>query len=416
MKKLLFVMHSLCSGGAERSLVNLLNELPEDKYEIDLILFKQEGMFLPQVPEWVNIIDTPEKIRLLYNPVRRSGKMMYTKVAGTVLSGFQEKDIYRSKAYRWKHFYREKIKVLEKRYDAAIAYISGEVLYFVGDKVHADRKYVWIHNDYLSAGYSKEDDFPYLNRMDGIISVSDTCVKILKAVFPEFRHKIYLIENITSSSAVRKRADEFVPSEFKGCENSIVSIGRLDLQKGFDLAIQAAELLKKRGISFRWMVLGSGSLKKQLQRQIDQAGLNDVFFLLGAKENPYPYLKYCTLFVQPSRFEGKSVVLDEAKILGTPIIAAAYPTVNDQIEHGKEGYIAGTSPESLADGIEELLLHRELRENLSRYLLSREYGNSQEVKKYIALFDSLVEGEERRHGGVQGREPEKAADRIADHT
>lgn len=402
MKKLLFVMHSLCSGGAERSLVNLLNELPEDKYEIDLLLFKQEGMFLPQVPEWVTIIDTPEEIRLLYNPVRRSGKMMYTKVAGTVLSGFQEKDICKSKAYRWKHFYRGKINALGKKYDVAVAYISGEALYFVGDKVHADRKYVWIHNDYLSAGHPKEYDFPYLNRMDGIISVSDTCVRILKAVFPEFRHKIYLIENITSSSAVRKRADEFVPSEFNSCENPIVSIGRLDLQKGFDLAIQAAELLKKRGISFRWMVLGSGSLKKQLQRQIDQAGLNDVFFLLGAKKNPYPYLKYCTLFVQPSRFEGKSVVLDEAKILGTPILAAAYPTVNDQIEHGKEGYIAGTSPESLADGIENLLLHREQREKLSGYLLSREYGNQQEVKKYITLFDGLMKGEARRHGGVQG--------------
>lgn len=82
MKKLLFVMQSLYNGGAEKSLVNLLNELPENKYEVDLLLFRQEGMFLSQVPKWVRILKTPDTLRLLYSPLRRAGKYKGMKLLG----------------------------------------------------------------------------------------------------------------------------------------------------------------------------------------------------------------------------------------------------------------------------------------------------------------------------------------------
>lgn len=385
MKKILFVMQSLYNGGAEKSLVNLLNEIPEGMFEIDILLFKREGIFLSQIPGWVNVVDTPSELGKLYAPLKNAGSKALTKFFGTLVSHLKEKEIRKKEAYRWKRFYSKQIKAYPKHYDIAIAYISGEVLYFVGDKIYADKKYVWIHNDYKAAHHPKEYDYSYLQNMDGIVSVSDKCVEILCEVFPEFKSKIHNIANITSSSVIKNRANEFVPIEY---ETSVIiaSIGRLNNQKGFDMAIEAAAILKKRKIGFKWYVIGDGPLEHELKKQIESYDVSECFKLLGARENPYPYIKNCKIFVQPSRFEGKSVVLDEAKILAKPIVVTAYPTVRDQIRNGDEGIIVEMTPVAIADGIERLLNNTNEREHLEKYLSIHNYGNQNEVKKYVSLF------------------------------
>lgn len=389
MKKLLFVMQSLYNGGAEKSLVNLLNELPENKYEVDLLLFRQEGMFLSQVPKWVRILKTPDTLRLLYSPLQRAGKYKGVKLFGTIRSRIEERNIRSSVAYRWMHSYNRRIEKVTEKYDVAIAYISGEVLYFVGDKVDADKKIVWIHNDYKSASHPQKYDYKYLKEMDGIVSISDECVNILKEVFPEFTDKIYNIANITSAEVTRKRAMEFVPKEYEPNPVTLISIGRLNPQKGFDMAIDAAYMLKRKHIQFQWFILGNGPLEKSLKDKIKQKDVGDCFHLLGAKENPYPYIQNATIFVQTSRFEGKSVVLDEAKILGKPIVVTNYATVKDQIEDGKEGIIVPMNPEGIAAGIEKMLTDTSLRQNIHTYLSEHEYGNQNEVQKYIDLIDGV---------------------------
>ena len=153
------------------------------------------------------------------------------------------------------------------------------------------------------------------------------------------------------------------------------------------MAVEAASILKKEGFRFRWFVLGEGHLREDLLKQIQEAGLCDSFRLLGTRENPYPYIRHCTLLVQPSRYEGKSVVLDEAKILGTPIVATAYPTVGDQIQEGTEGLIAEMNPQGIAREIARMLRDKILRERIRGFLLSREYGNQGEIRKYIDLLD-----------------------------
>ena len=155
MKKVLIVMMSLYNGGAEKSLVNMLNELPSDKYEVDLLLFKKEGMFLKQVPSWINIIDTPKRLKQLYSPVKQSGSLVFTKVIGTAVTRMKETIPNMREGYRWENFYSKKVDKLEKKYDVAIAYTSGEAMFYVGDKVTADKKIAWIHNDFRSAKHSK---------------------------------------------------------------------------------------------------------------------------------------------------------------------------------------------------------------------------------------------------------------------
>lgn len=387
MKKLLFVIYSMGYGGAEKSLVNLLNELPENTYEVDLLLFQKKGDFLMQLPSWVNVLDTPSDIERLYASLKKTGFSGYDKVLGTICSRLARKTKKERAAFRWKYFYSRKIRNLEKNYDVAAAYSGSECMYFIRDKVHADKKLVWIHNDYHTAGYSKGDDLPYFADMDGIISVSRECVDVLKEEFPQYQERIYCIENITSSVVIRKRAELFVPEEYTKNRINLLSIGRLHPQKGFDLAIEAAEILKNRGINFCWFVIGEGSLRDNLKQQIQKHGVEEQFVLLGTRNNPYPYIKHCTFVAQTSRYEGKSVVLDETKILAKPIVATDYPTVRDQITEDKEGIIAEMTADGIADAIQRMLSEHDLRQSIANYLASNEYGNSDEIEKYRKVID-----------------------------
>lgn len=391
MKKILFVMLSLYNGGAEKSLVNLLNELPADKYEIDLLLFRREGTFLCQVPNWVNVLEPIKSLQNKYGSLCQLGFSALWKIVVDLYSRIFTKSRSEKRGYRWNKFFGPSIEKLPGHYDIAIAYSSGEIMYFVDEKVDADKKVVWIHNDYKTANYSKKYDYEHLKNMNAVVTISKECADVLNVEFPDFVNKTYMIENITSSEVIRRRALEFFPKEFNKDreEQIILSIGRLDYQKGFDFAIEAAAVLKAKGIKFKWFIIGSGALEKDLKKLIKSNQLEDYVILLGIRENPYPYILNCDLIVQSSRYEGKSVVLDEAKILSKPIVVTNYPTVKDQISDKKEGIIVDMTPQAIANGIEVMMKNDDLRDAIHNYLASREYGNQQEVQKYISLIDNL---------------------------
>ena len=391
MKKILFVIYALNNGGAERSLVNLLTEIDFTKYEVDLLLFAREGMFLVQVPDSVNIVQGPKVLEALYTQKKEQKNIKFEvyKYLATIVSHICEKGLQAQNAYRWIKFYSKITPKLEKKYDLAIAYISRDIMYYVDEKVNADKKMVFIHNDYRAAGHPKKYDEPYFRRMDALITISDTCTEVLKEEFPDLKEKIYNLPNIISSGAIRKRAsekevEEF--SEYKGIK--IVSVGRLNIQKGFDFAIAAAALLKKKGLKFKWLILGNGELMSELSDQIKKNHVEDEIILIGSRENPYIYMKSADVVAQTSRWEGKSVVLDEAKIIGTPIVTTNYPTAKDQIINEKEGIIVDMTPIAIAEGIERLVENKKLKENIHEYLINHEYGNIEEMKKYYSVFDS----------------------------
>lgn len=390
MKKILIVMTSLYNGGAEKSLVNLLNEMKPDKYQIDLLLFKRSGMFLQQVPSWVNVLETPESLKYLYTPeilLKKSVSKTICRYIGTVVSKVFTNNLRAAKGMRWKYFYSNQIDKLQEHYDVALAYISGEILYYVSEKVDADKKIVWVHNDYREAQHPKKYDLPHLKKMDNIVSISQRCVDILKEEFPELSQKVLMIPNITSSIVVHNRAGEFYPTEYDKKKFKILSIGRLFSQKGFDIAIDAAKLLKDRGMKFCWYIVGEGEEREMLEKQIKENHVQEFVKLLGSKENPYPYIKNCDLFAQTSRYEGKSVVLDEAKILAKPILVTDYPTVADQIEKNIEGHIVDLNAKSIADGIETLMKDSHMMNLFNENLSKREYGNQEIVKSYYTLIE-----------------------------
>lgn len=387
MKKILFVIHAMGYGGAERALVNLLCELPEDKYQIDLLCFQRKGDFLAQLPAWVNVLETPPELKALYGPLKKAGWLAGPKLWGKVGAMIFRRTRKERAAWRWQHVFKRCIPKLTTHYDVAVAFTGSEIQYFIADCVSADKRVVFIHNDYRTAGYSAKDDESYFAKMDKIVSISRRCVEVLKEIFPQYCERMVYLENITSSALVKKRAQEFIPPEYSQTKNVILSVGRLNAQKGFDLAIEAAAILHQRGLDFQWFVVGEGSLRHELQMKIDANGLKDHFILLGARNNPYPYMAHCSELVQTSRFEGKSVVLDEAKMLCVPIVATAYPTVGDQLTDGLEGLVTELSARGIANGVQKMLEDAALREQTVSYLMAHEYGNQHEVNKYIELLE-----------------------------
>ncbi len=391
-KKLLFVITTLVNGGGERSLINLLQLIDYEKYDVDLLLLKEKGAFLCQVPKEVNFVSNADDVHFMYSNLAknilnfRKIKLNLIHIFGTIVSKIKSHSDAEKVQYRWEHYYKQVIPRLEKYYDTAISYLEGEPMLYVVDKVNASRKLAWIHTDYSKLNANKSVDSKYFEQLDQVISISDTCVDVLKNNFPNLSEKFVCLPNLISSKTISFLANQFYPKEFLNVDEiKIISVGRLVQIKGFDMAIEATKILKEKNIKFKWYIIGNGELKNTLERMRKNYNLENEIIFLGMRENPYPYLKNADIVVQPSRYEGKSMVLDEAKILGKPIVVTKYDTVFDQIKGG-EGKIVDMNPKSIALGIEEMVQEKE---KYSSYLMKNEYGNQREIVKYYEYIDGI---------------------------
>lgn len=392
---ILIVSMNLYNGGAERSLVNLLNEIDYSLYSVDLLLFQKKGMFLEQLPKEVNILNTPKELYYLYNRIDRGifKKFLYVKIAvirvmGSFIINLNKGDKIRKKRQlRWKNFYKNVLPNFTKSYRVALAYLECEPTYYVIDKITALHKAVWVHNDYEQTGLDKSLDLPYMEKANTIVSISDECVKILKKVFPKQASKCFCIPNLISDELIKRRAKEKIETEYQNEKFKILSIGRLNEQKGFDLAIEAASMLKDSGIDFQWIIIGTGKLYNTLNIMINKYNLDGYVYLVGAKTNPYPYILKCDILTQTSRFEGKSVVLDEAKILKKPILATRYTTVYDQVSTDF-GFVVDMDSKSIYEGLKAVFYNRSLLTEREQFLEKQLYGNIDEIKKYYEIFNA----------------------------
>lgn len=390
--KILFIMSSLRNGGAERSLVNLLQLFDYQKYEVDLLLFQEEGIFLEQLPNEVHILHDCDILHLLYakgnNRIKgiKHPLLTFDHYWGTFWARKKTESMYASRQYRWEHYYKDRIPSIKtKKYDVAISYLHGEQLYYLVDKVDAKRKIAWIHTDYSKLNALEEHDLKYMRQVDSVVSISNICVETLCKTFPSIKEKFCMLPNLTSSSSIKYLAEKEYPKEYGGDEFKIVSVGRLIHLKGFDMAVDAASILKENGLKFSWFILGDGELKTELNMQIKNKNVDDCVFLLGATDNPYKYMDGADILVQTSRYEGKSVVLDEAKILGKPIVVTNYDTVKDQVNEN-EGVIVNMSSEAIAAGIMKIIPRID---EIHTYLNAHEYGNQDEIYKYYQLIDNV---------------------------
>lgn len=358
MKKILFVIPSLELGGAEKNLIQLLNQISPKEYQVDLLAFNASGALRSDIPLYVNVLPPNKDIEFFLSGWGK--KLFYVRPYSLlcrlrymyVKHREKTQDAYQKQQIQWTYTFQRCVERLDKNYDIAVSALQGLSSYYVIDKVNSKEKYLWMHTDYALLKGNISFDREYFAQASKIITISPQCKASLVKSFPDWENKICIVENLIESTKILKLANQFYPPEYETHKDYIiVSVGRLRKEKEYFRAVQAAGILKRYGFSFRWFVVGDGELESQLLKMIRKHKLTKEFILLGARKNPYPYIKHADLLVQTSSREGKSFVIKEAEILGTPTLCTSYPTVREQ----SPTYQTGFEPMEIAKTIATIM-------------------------------------------------------------
>lgn len=392
-KKILFVLNSLRVGGAEKALISLLHELDYERFEVDLFLFTHDGNFLKRLPEKVNLLPAPENFKffdmssksaIFQNLKKRKLSLAIDRYKFSKLLNAEKNDaIAEQKA--WK-FLKNHIKNLNQEYDVAFSFLEKTPNYFIIDKVKAKKKILTVMTDYQILGMKKEIDVPYFEKANKIFVLSEENKASLQHVFPEFKDKIIIIENMISEKEVLSLAEEQI-TDFPENSFTMVSVGRLVEGKIHEVGVEVMKILKNRNLIFKWLILGEGNRRKLIEDQIKEYHLENYISLLGETDNPYPYIKKADIFLHLSKFEGYGIAIAEARILKKCIVLNDFTTAASHIENGFNGVIAPLNSEKIADEIEKLMLDENLRKKYEQNV-SFDKDFAQKILKKI---DDIVE-------------------------
>lgn len=397
MKPRIFItMHYLELGGAEASLIGLLQAIDYARVDVDLFIHAHHGELMAFIPKEVNLLPEVKKYSVLEEPIVTCVEQGFIDVALCRLAAKlmkkcyylahpdvgEDDDFYSSQYTTW---LLPKINP-EVEYDLAISFLTPHKI--VLDKVRARKKVAWIHTDYKSLKVAKELVLPVWSRYDKIVSISPDITSTFLEMFPSLADKIVEIENIIPSAMIRERANlADASSEMPHGFINLLSVGRYCHAKNYDNVPDIAKRIVEKGCkNLRWYIIGYGGDETLIRQKVAEAGMKEHVILLGKKENPYPYIKACDIYVQPSRYEGKSITVREAQILGKPVVITNYETAHSQVYDGIDGVIVPMDNDGCASGILALMQDKELQEHLTSYLFCHDYGNEQEVQKIYGLI------------------------------
>jgi len=398
--RILVNIHYLEIGGAERALLGLLNALEPSRAQVDLMVNQHTGEFMRFIPSHINLLPEIKEYACIEKPMSRVLRMGRLDIVLRRL-------VAKIKAGRYHNALPVELKAADSsvfqyvfsevegampdlsqlgEYDLAISFLQPHN--FVLSKVRAKKKVCWIHTDYSTIHVNRELELPVWNGYDYIASISPECTRAFVGTFPELESKIVEIENILSPALVREQAAEFVPSEEmpdREGEIKILSIGRFSYPKRFDEVARMCRLMLDRGAKFRWYIIGFGD-DSQIRESIKEYDVADTMIILGKKTNPYPYIRRCDIYAQPSRYEGKSVTVREAQVLGKPVAITNYPTATSQVNDGVDGRILPFETDAAALALAEFMTDREAQVRIREHLLTHDYGNETEVEKVYQLL------------------------------
>lgn len=397
-KRVLVVANNMEIGGAERALLGLLDAFDTEKYSVDLFLLKHTGTFLKLIPKKINLLPENASYSCLGVPMSEIIKKgHFLMAAGRCIGKFRASIhikkrkilIQNSVGLLYSYKYTKIIlpKLSEKKYDLAIGFTLP--YYIVDEKCIAAKKVVWIHTDYSKEYADKKNEIKAWKVYDYLIAVSKDVAKSFASIYPSLSSKTKVIHNIVSAEIIRKQAEQFmVDEEMDGNEDTVIvlSIGRFCPAKNFDNVPFICKEIKKLGIKVKWFLIGYGNSENLIKCNIKKANVEDEVIILGKKENPYPYIKKCDIYVQPSRVEGRCVTVTEAQILNKPVIITNYATSKSQLEDGYDGVIVPMDNEGCAEGIAKVINDKKLRETLIENTKKTDYTNHSEINKLYDLI------------------------------
>lgn len=393
-KKLLFVIPALNLGGAEKSFVNLLNAIDYNRYEVDVFLMTRTGVFLDFIPKEVNILPQSQHFSDFSTSFSQSVlkflkegqiSLVFYKILFTFSSRLIKNPVIKEQKM-WKYL-KYFFPLQPKKYDIAVSYLEKTSGYYVIEKTDATKKMGWIHTDLEALGIDFDIENKYLAAFDFLVMVSEGLSERLGKKLPAFKSKIRTIENINSQKVITALSTEKIDFLFPEDTVNILYVGRLAQEKGLFNALDAVEILIKKGYRINWYLIGSGNKQNEIQESAIAKGIGDKVHFVGVRNNPYPYIKIADIFLLSSFYEGKSISLEEAKILYKPIVITNFTSAKDQIVDNETGLIAEMNAESIAEKIELLINNKLLSAKMIRNLRNSARGNEEEINKLYELID-----------------------------
>ncbi len=383
-------------GGVERSLLGLLDSIDYDRYDVDLFLMRHSGELMPYLNPKANLLpEIPQYASLAVPMVSllKSGQIgvLYGRLRGKLAAKRFDKQHPGSKpsvtalTYSHKFTLPAMPQISDKTYDLAISFLTPH--YFARERVKAKKYAAWIHTDYTALSFDRSAELAMWSGYDAICGVSEQGSRSFRTVFPELSNQVQTVENILPKELIAKQAEQpqtDIPSDGA---IKILSVGRFCDAKNFDNVPDICRRLVKDGLNVKWYLIGYGGDEPLIRQKITEAGMQERVIILGKKNNPYPYMRACDLYVQPSRYEGKAVTVREAQLLGKPVVITNYATSASQLEDGADGVIVPMDNAGCAAGIAALLRDPARMQQLSENCVKRDYMNSAEVEKFYALME-----------------------------
>lgn len=360
-KKILIVSSSLSTGGLEKCLINLCDNLDYEKYEVNLYLFNEGRDLLGKLNKNVQLLQDSPYYATVYNLSVGSSVKRLLKQKKFGLALYRLKRFLRirfgSRKFTtsdWKNMKKTMLKI-DKQYDVAVGFEEGSSCYYVADCVNANVKIGWVHTDITKIKSNKNLDERAFKKLDYVLTVSQNSLNNLKQTYPTLAEKCkcVLLLGLLNQTELNRLAKE--PNDMLGDGIKILSVGRLVELKGFHLCVSACKRLIEEGYKIKWFVAGEGDFRAEIESEIKKHGVEDNFILLGNCSNPYTYINSADICVQPSSYEGFSIAVFEEKFFKKPVVVTSIPSNLEMITDKENGIVVERNSDDIYLGVKYLL-------------------------------------------------------------
>ena len=365
-KKIVFFMTRYYTGGTEKIVINLINNLNKSLYDITLITLTNDGGL-------ENTLDSHINKRYLFNKYFRGLEYILNKIPAKLLYKILVKD----------------------EYDVEISIGDGlcsKIIRASCNKV--SKKICWIHTDVLKRGNNlrefktSKDRERFFESFNHIVCVSKDSQKSFIEKFGNKDKVIVKYNPIDLKDIEKKSVDEF-QSPYDNNQLNILSVGRLSEPKGYDRLIKVHKRLLEEGLFHHMYIVGDGELEGMLKKMINDMEIEKSFRLLGHQSNPYPYIKHADLFVCSSRDEAFSTVLCESLILGTPIISTKCSGTIELLGDSKYGLVTKNDEADLYEGLKTLIKNQKIIEEYKFKMIERKsfFNFEKSIEEWEKIFN-----------------------------
>lgn len=381
-KKILFVLPSFGIGGTTVSVRNLISVLDKSKYDITIWCLNDYGI-LKWMYEGIPQIKPNFIARSLALSSWKNEKKIVRKILAAFIRKIAHRNIIREKLvdYSINHC------IDCNKYDTIVSCQEGHTSYVVS-RIESKNRIGWVrcdYNEYYKSRNCIKESF--YSKYNHIVCVAEKTRDNFIKIYPEYKDKTTCIYNPQDSKLIISQADiNDYDSRFNSKPNSIVilSVGRLSKVKRFDKIPSIAKKIKDKGIDFVWYIIGSGEEEQKITNEIDKYQAHEYVKMLGAKANPHYYIKRADLYVCLSSTEACPRVVNEAKILSTPVVSTDFPTIYEYIEDNINGKIS--SIENIPDAIIEMLDNKKLYSKIKKEINSFYFDNKSIIKQLENIF------------------------------